>query len=1123
MKKLTKLDLIQIALVCAVGLLAFFFINRFNSSTSPVFNLDFKIDKEESLNQAGSYLKNAGVKIDEYKSASIFKTDENASLYLDKELGAEEAAKIGQSKKVWYWNNRFFQDNKVEEFLVGYDIGGSLSYLNHKIEEDKPMEKISTEEAKKIAEKFLAEQKVDLNNFSLVGNEIKNQKNREDHRFIWEEKNFKAKEATYQIELLVQGREIGFYNNYLKVPENWLRDYAKTRAKNDTAQEVSNFFYIGLAIAATIIFLFNFKKFNFSKRFVWLLMLVILLAAIINQLNTLPLIKFDLENNISVVSVVIMAIIGTILMSSINLLMLSSSAVAGEQYNREMKNNNQTLLSVKKNFWSKKMMKSLIIGVSFAFVFMALQCVYYMIGRKLGYWSPASVNYSDIFSTIFPWAMGLFVGLSAAFTEEILIRYFGINFLKKIVKFLPLAVIITSAIWGFGHSNYPQMPWYARGVELTLLGCIWAFVYLRFGIWAAIASHFTVDAFITASFMNSSGNLYNIITSYLIAFIPLIMAGVILVRYLIKKEFATDESEHERDQQVKNDTPISNKVIENKKPIQLHSKEFQLPSKKAWLALIFVAIFSIFIGVYSFSQTGDKSAYTPDPQYEIDRQTALEIAQKYLSGENIETNQYKTVVFQDTTGNLSYDKAAAEKQNGSAEGYLSTNGSSANQSLEFIDKNTFTGGFTVRFYTPENKDEYQIVIGKDGQIEAINHLLDEEAIGQTLSKEDALKIAENYLVNSKKISLEDLRTIESKKIDRKHRIDYIFVWESTIAKIADATVRYELRVLGNEPSNFARYIMVPESYINNQKQISARQAIGFLSFFIALAGLIYAITYFFNLHRQNLVDWKLSKRIGLAGTIIFVATYANNIPRFYANYTTYTPLNLWHLQFCFSLLLLIALVWLSITFFSAFSLAIIKSGGIRFKLPENRFYWLKTICLTLLLSTLLLPFGYIFELISGYFQIPKTITSITNPQYLDTYLPVIGQINIGFFIAITILVSLAIMIAVRRLFKNNLLFISAIILTGLLSSLAIPSTKDVIVAGIMIVISVLFGYAAFKFWIKNNLGIFMLLLIMLIILSLSIYTEQNIVRYKLNGLIPQLILVAMSLLYLVIFTFRKKR
>ncbi len=78
-----------------------------------------------------------------------------------------------------------------------------------------------------------------------------------------------------------------------------------------------------------------------------------------------------------------------------------------------------------------------------------------------------------------------------------------------------LANLLQAAAWGFMHSNYPQQPAYARGIELTLEGMFSGWLLQRFGLLACFSSHYLFDAVCVVLPLWSAPSLYHKISAVL--------------------------------------------------------------------------------------------------------------------------------------------------------------------------------------------------------------------------------------------------------------------------------------------------------------------------------------------------------------------------------------------------------------------------------------------------------------------------------------------------------------------------------------------------------------------------------------------------------------------------------
>ncbi len=114
---------------------------------------------------------------------------------------------------------------------------------------------------------------------------------------------------------------------------------------------------------------------------------------------------------------------------------------------------------------------------------------------------------------------------------------FSISFLDKLGLGRVLAVVIPAFIWGFGHSAYPNQPFYIRGLEVGLAGVLVGALMLRYGVVPLLVWHFTVDAIYTALLLLRSGNTYYVVSGAIASLILLLPLGVCLALYLRRGGF----------------------------------------------------------------------------------------------------------------------------------------------------------------------------------------------------------------------------------------------------------------------------------------------------------------------------------------------------------------------------------------------------------------------------------------------------------------------------------------------------------------------------------------------------------------------------------------------------------
>jgi hypothetical protein len=149
-------------------------------------------------------------------------------------------------------------------------------------------------------------------------------------------------------------------------------------------------------------------------------------------------------------------------------------------------------------------------GYPLAFVLLGVQGILYWIGeRLLGVWSVNDPSFST-FNTLVP-ALFPLTAWVAAISEEAIYRVFGIAFFRKLFRNTAVAAALSSVLWAVAHIGYPIFPAYTRLVEVTILGFLFSWVYLRYGFAAAVFTHAIFDSILMALSLMSMGGTANVV------------------------------------------------------------------------------------------------------------------------------------------------------------------------------------------------------------------------------------------------------------------------------------------------------------------------------------------------------------------------------------------------------------------------------------------------------------------------------------------------------------------------------------------------------------------------------------------------------------------------------------
>ncbi len=143
--------------------------------------------------------------------------------------------------------------------------------------------------------------------------------------------------------------------------------------------------------------------------------------------------------------------------------------------------------------WSAEMRLAVRYGYLFACFILALQTLIFNVGDVLFHiwWIPDPFLSTD--NMLWPLLMPL-TAWSAALSEEIVYRLFAVTLLAKLLRSRWVAIVLSSMLWGLGHTAYPIYPVYTRFVEVTLIGIVFGWIFIRFGFAAAVITHAVLDS-----------------------------------------------------------------------------------------------------------------------------------------------------------------------------------------------------------------------------------------------------------------------------------------------------------------------------------------------------------------------------------------------------------------------------------------------------------------------------------------------------------------------------------------------------------------------------------------------------------------------------------------------------
>ncbi len=835
----------------------------------PEASIDLRYSKDQITGMARAFLAGRGLAPEGFRNLTLFDSDETARAYLERELGLEEANRLmGGPVSVWRWRARWFRPPEKEERIVYLSPEGKLVGFRHVIAESAPGARLSQDQALDVARRFLDQRTQEPHR--LIEQQRFERPNRYDYVFTWEKENFRVKSATYRRTITVQGDAAGEYREYLRVPEQWERDFAALRSRNDLFATIANAFYVPLVLAAAAILVLAIRRGAMQWQPVLLVSAAVGGLMVLNQWNALAFTIDRMPTSSPFPEMVALGLLQGMGAGVMVFFYVALAAAAGEPLYRTEFPNKLSLRGAfsKEGIRTKEFFLATVSGYGFAGFHTAFIVAFYIIAQRLGAWSPQDVQYSDLLSTWLPWLYPLTIALMASTSEEFWFRLFGISLFKRYLKLRWLAVIIPAFIWGFLHANYPQQPAWIRGVEVGVIGVGAGFLMLRFGILATLVWHYTIDAILIGMFLLQSKSLYFQLSGWFVGGAVLLPLLASVVFYFRNGGFLVDD-------ELKNAASRTLEAEPEPAPqIQTEAAAGEEAFTPAWPArsLYLAAVVALLLGLFANPvRMGDFV------KVRLTRTEAQAVSDAWMRGRGVEPAQWRAVsefIANVRAPDFEYLRRLYGRE----------------QANRIIEKWTQTAVWRTNYFRPLQKEEWYVYVDVQKRVFRTDHALAETAPGANLGQDDARRLAEHYLARQE-INLGTYRLVDAQTEKREKRTDHGFVWESTEFRAGEATARVSVRVIGDEVSEFRRFLKLPEQWVRDFE----RPRIQSFFFPAALGVLVVPLLVVFirrlsghgtPAHRYH---WRAYLTVALVAAALSVVAVVNQWPSLWSGYSTETP------------------------------------------------------------------------------------------------------------------------------------------------------------------------------------------------------------------------------------------
>ncbi|MGH9392847.1 MAG: CPBP family glutamic-type intramembrane protease, partial [Terriglobales bacterium] len=853
---------------------------------------------------AADFLRARGLPTAGYLHAQQFGYDDSALTFLERELGLERAeGLLRQRLQLWRWQQRWFKPLTKEEMEVAVSTSGRVVGFDHVIADDAAGAALSQAQARARALQFVrAVMHLDPAGWIEVGAERQEWPHRADYLFTWKDAapleagaaGYVA-QAEHRHQVRVQGDEVGSYREYLKVPEQWQRDYSRLRSQNNTAGLVDTYLILVLFVAMAFVLVMRIRRGDIRWRLALWVGAAGGVLSFLAALNSIGAARFAYSTTQSWPAFLAAQLLGDAASAiGVGVFLLVLTATAESLY-RERFGEQVAVSSYLswRGLRSKSFFISMVLGLALAAFFFAYQTVFYLVANHFGAWAPADIPYDDLLNTKLPWAFVLFSGFFPAISEEFGFRMLAIPLLEKWFRWLWVAVIAASFLWGFGHATYPNQPFYIRGVEVGLGGVLLSWIMIRYGILTTVVWHYTVDALYTAMLLLRAHDAYLLwsgAATALLAVAPLLAAIWFYRRhrgFLAEGELTNAAAGSA--------PPLPPPPASARNPALTGADDGAgnaaaglaryLPiSGQDWTSGLIVA--AALLSAFAVPMARWDAALP----WHASRAQAVASARQFLAKQGFAIAGYRVVAVAATA-----DGSAHGEENAVAAAEIFHRGGRRALLAAFsgLTPTVPAAYWQVRLFQPLQTEEFQVNVRADTeQVIAFAHTLPETAPGGAPAIADAQQRAARFLA-AQGINVADMLVRRAQQQRRAARTDSTFVWEAGPARAPlppGVAYRVQADLAGAGVAHFTAWYYVPEAQVRAFEQSTLGDTLltvlkGLL--YAAAAALLFGLLYRFA--RTPGLGWSAALKLAAVGGGLTLALSANAVPVAWSAYSTAMP------------------------------------------------------------------------------------------------------------------------------------------------------------------------------------------------------------------------------------------
>jgi membrane protease YdiL (CAAX protease family) len=284
------------------------------------------------------------------------------------------------------------------------------------------------------------------------------------------------------------------------------------------------------------------------------------------------------------------------------------------------------------------------------------------------------------------------------------------------------------------------------------------------------------------------------------------------------------------------------------------------------------------IGAATASRYFFKAFPEASVHFTVQRGQAIDLARNFLANQHADLRSYQSsIVFSVDESTKTYLERTVGLE----------------QANHLISTQISGWYWEIRFFRPQQKEEYRVRISPDGHIVGYEHVIEEARAGAHLDRAQAQTVAEQFLRTDYRadLSVYDLLPEELNSAERPARRDWSFTWQRRDFHVpaGSAGAPYQLRVTvqGDAPGAAEEFLKVPEAWTRSFDRMRSAndliETIALIPYCLLYGSAFWLI---FEFSRRGLLRWGPPIQLGLFLAALFFLMAVNNWPGTRAEYNT---------------------------------------------------------------------------------------------------------------------------------------------------------------------------------------------------------------------------------------------